>query len=264
MEQQRNPIIVTFANQKGGVGKTTLCACFANYLVNKGVRVRVIDCDRQQSIVRCRRRDLKKYGESLLPYSIEGYPKLDRQLMKDIIGGIFTDSETEIVLFDCPGNMLEGWIIPLVGNTDHLVIPFHYDDVTIASSSEFIILAEKINSSTGRTKPFCIYMIPNMQDKRVGTKDELSRWELTRERYSRHGIITPPIMRRADMERISTVSDLDMQMLIVKDSFDIIYQEIFQTSEALRPPMETLRCRTSPKHSPERNQAEPAFTEGNQ
>ena len=34
----QTPVIVTFANQKGGVGKTTLCVTFANYLVTKGVR----------------------------------------------------------------------------------------------------------------------------------------------------------------------------------------------------------------------------------
>ena len=33
----QTPVIVTFANQKGGVGKTTLCVTFANYLVTKGV-----------------------------------------------------------------------------------------------------------------------------------------------------------------------------------------------------------------------------------
>ena len=39
----QTPVIVTFANQKGGVGKTTLCVTFANYLVTKGGRVVVID-----------------------------------------------------------------------------------------------------------------------------------------------------------------------------------------------------------------------------
>ena len=39
----QTPVIVTFANQKGGVGKTTLCVTFANNLVTKGVRVVVID-----------------------------------------------------------------------------------------------------------------------------------------------------------------------------------------------------------------------------
>ena len=35
--------IITFANQKGGVGKTTLCTLFANYLVARGKRTIVID-----------------------------------------------------------------------------------------------------------------------------------------------------------------------------------------------------------------------------
>lgn len=46
------PVIVTFANQKGGVGKTTLCVLFAHYLVAKGVKVRILTVT-----VRCRLSD---------------------------------------------------------------------------------------------------------------------------------------------------------------------------------------------------------------
>ena len=55
--------IITFANQKGGVGKTTLCTLFANYLVNRGKRTIVIDCDGQQTIFEKRKADYKKYPD---------------------------------------------------------------------------------------------------------------------------------------------------------------------------------------------------------
>ena len=51
-------ILITFANQKGGVGKTTLCAIFANYLVKKGCPVMVVACEAQQSIKVRRKHDL--------------------------------------------------------------------------------------------------------------------------------------------------------------------------------------------------------------
>ena len=50
--------IFIFANQKGGVGKTTLCTLFANYLVAKNIPVLVIDCDGQQTIFEKRKVDI--------------------------------------------------------------------------------------------------------------------------------------------------------------------------------------------------------------
>ena len=41
------------------MGKTTLCITFANYLVTKGARVVVIDCDFQHSIMKCRKADIR-------------------------------------------------------------------------------------------------------------------------------------------------------------------------------------------------------------
>ena len=54
-------IMITFANQKGGVGKTTLCTMFADYLAAKGESLLVVDFDRQQTIYSKRKEDVEKY-----------------------------------------------------------------------------------------------------------------------------------------------------------------------------------------------------------
>ena len=46
---QEEPIRMAFQNFKGGVGKSTLCTHFSQYLAERGYRVLVIDCDSQAS-----------------------------------------------------------------------------------------------------------------------------------------------------------------------------------------------------------------------
>lgn len=43
------PVRMAFQNFKGGVGKSTLCTHFSQYLAQRGYRVLVIDCDSQAS-----------------------------------------------------------------------------------------------------------------------------------------------------------------------------------------------------------------------
>lgn len=66
-------MILTFANQKGGVGKTTLGLHVAAELSRRGQRVKVIDMDPQHSALDwAEARD----GADLPPlFEIEGYPK---------------------------------------------------------------------------------------------------------------------------------------------------------------------------------------------
>ena len=65
-------ITITWANEKGGVGKTTLCTLFANYLSEKKVSdVCVLDCDRQHSIVDKRKFDSQSLQTEKPPYEVK-------------------------------------------------------------------------------------------------------------------------------------------------------------------------------------------------
>ena len=54
-------MIILFGNQKGGCGKTTNCIQFANYLVEKGKEVLVLDLDFQRSLSDRRKEDIATY-----------------------------------------------------------------------------------------------------------------------------------------------------------------------------------------------------------
>ena len=109
----QTPVIVTFANQKGGVGKTTLCVTFANYLVTKGVRAVVIDCDFQHSIMKCRKADIKKYGEEAVPYDVLAYEANDKQAMTVLMEKLHNDPSIDVVLMDSPGSLKAEGLIPM-------------------------------------------------------------------------------------------------------------------------------------------------------
>ena len=226
-------IIIIFANQKGGVGKTTLCAVFANYLVKKGCPVLVVDCDGQQSIKERRKNDLLVYeGQDVkLPYDVVSFDISKTEHLLVFIENL--KRSRGIVLVDSPGTLdLQGLVI-LLCSSNFIVCPFHYDKTTVPSTVGFIGMLARLKAEMGNRMNSQLVLIPNRQDPRVGKKAELVLWEQTREAFSNYGIVTPHIPVRADMERFSTISELDNQLEIVSPAFDIIYQAIFGTTEPL-------------------------------
>ena len=108
----QTPVIITFANQKGGVGKTTLCVTFANYLVTKGVRVAIVDCDFQHSIIKCRKADIKKYDVQYVPYDVLSYEANDKKAIIALIEKMHNDSSLDVVLMDSPGSLQADGLVP--------------------------------------------------------------------------------------------------------------------------------------------------------
>lgn len=230
----QTPAIVTFANQKGGVGKTTLCVTFANYLVAKGVRVVIIDCDFQHSILKCRKADLKKYGEELVPYEIWAYEPDSKETMTSLIEKLHNDPELDVVLMDSPGSLHAEGLVPMFVNSDIIVVPFHYDLVTIPSTASFLLFLDRLRQAVGEGMNAQLFIIPNLNDNRVGKRSELILWDNTRETFSNYGYVTGKIPRRADMERFSTLAALDMQHQYVSSVYDKIYFSIFGKVTPLR------------------------------
>lgn len=230
----QTPVIVTFANQKGGVGKTTLCVTFANYLVTKGVRVVIVDCDFQHSILKCRRSDLRKYGEGTVPYSVIEKEATDRDVMTALMERLHNDPSIEVALVDSPGSLKAAGLVPLFVNSDIIVIPFHYDLVTVPSTASFIMFLDRLRQAMAGAMKARLFMVPNLNDGRVGKRSELLIWEKSRETFSTYGDVTPKLPKRADMERFSTIAALDMQNEIVRPVYDKIYSAMFDTIDPIR------------------------------
>ena len=74
--------IITFANQKGGSGKTTLSANLAVFWANSNYKVAVIDSDAQQSLTYWLEARKKYYREE--PTGIDSYPFDVRKLEDDL------------------------------------------------------------------------------------------------------------------------------------------------------------------------------------
>lgn len=230
----QTPVIVTFANQKGGVGKTTLCVTFANYLVTMGVRVVVVDCDFQHSIVKCRKADIKKYGEQHILYEVVACEATDKEGMTSLMEKLHNDPSIDVVLMDSPGSLKAGGLVPMFVNSDIIVVPFHYDLVTVPSTASFLMFIDRLRKAVDGRMKARLFIIPNLCDGRVGKRSELLVWENTRETFSNYGYVTAKMPKRADMERFSTMAALDMQGSIVAPIFGKIYAAIFDTEIPIR------------------------------
>lgn len=119
-------------------------------------------------------------------------------------------------------------------NSDIIIVPFHYDLMTVPSTASFLLFIDRLKKAVGdRMKPR-LFIIPNLHDGRVGKRAELVLWDNARETFSNYGYVTAKIPKRADMERFSTMAALDMQASIVTPVFEKIYAGIFDTTKPIK------------------------------
>ena len=157
--------IIVFANQKGGVGKTTLCTLFANYLAEIKQPVLVIDCDGQQTIFEKRQADIKKYGDDNFTYSIKPFPICEAEKMEHLMKSLKTINA--IVLIDSPGHLAQQGLIPLFRYADEIVCPYQFEATSVNSTVTFVSFIKKLQMAY-KDMHNRIYFIPNKYESRVG------------------------------------------------------------------------------------------------
>lgn len=199
---------IVFGNQKGGVGKTSLSILFANYLVEKGKKVIIIEMDIQQSVTSTRNKEIEMNTENLpaKPYEIiytklSDYPRIAEKLKATDIN----------IVIDLPGKLDDPNLVPVLKNADLIVCPFEYDMRSFISTGTFASVTKKLDAQKQ------IIFIPN----RIKTMNyELK--EQVHEALSQYGAITEAISDRAAVKRLSTFYITEEQKNIVGKVFDFI------------------------------------------
>ena len=214
---------VVFANQKGGVGKSTLCILFANYLSYKKKQVCVIDTDLQKTIHMQRKKDADGYEGVEEPDSVQDFDVTDPEIMQQLM-----DSASQVdgfVLFDSPGNVSEDGLVPMFAEADYIVCPYEYEDKTLDSTGTFVQVLNALREHNPEMKAE-LFFVPNRIDARIGTSEEMKMWKQTDEIFKQFGKVTPRIASRATLKRINTFELLATQRDAVAAAFDFMIKKM--------------------------------------
>lgn len=211
--------IILDVNIKGGVGKTSTCALFAEYLHQKGYSVKVLDADIQASLSRHRDRELAANPSIIVPWEVSAIDTSDRHVLLSAI----EDAKRfkGIVLVDMPGTVNAANLDLLFKAADLAVIPISYDFDTIDATGIFI------NVIRGIVKNLPLVFLPNRINTTENRADEMKQREETVKILGRIGKVTPRIKQSVVIKRYSTLLPLDKyQRAAVEHAFDAIIQQI--------------------------------------
>ena len=188
---------------KGGVGKTQLCASAAMYFLEKGIPVKVIDADIQQSLYRHRQRDLAAHPDEWVPFSIDFLNTTDLETVKSIMNTI--SAIPCCFLIDCPGNINDPALSIIYQDADFAIIPFELN----ADSVDATIMFAEMFKEHFHGKMF---FVPNKVSTVYEKRSEIRKTrEDAMESLSKLGTVTPDIKLTTYLNGYSTLELLDWE-----------------------------------------------------
>ena len=208
-------MIITFATQKGGTGKTTLAIAFANYISSISERkINVFDFDYQKSFYHKWKEDELLDIPKL--YDVEIIGEEEEQPFSDFETLINLKDSNEINLFDLAGTLDQKYSDLLI-YSDFIIIPFEYSDVSVKSTLVFKNLLGLLESEAERI------FIRSKYDK--GYKYQNQK-EMDEE-ISKYGtLIENPVFKRNSLQTIDTRKLTYEQKYAVKRPFNEIIDQI--------------------------------------
>lgn len=211
-------MIITFATQKGGTGKTTLAIAFANYVSALSERkIKVFDFDYQKSFYY----KWKEDEASELPklYTVECIDEVEEQPFSDFETLINLKESDDINLFDLAGTLDEKYSDLLI-YSDIVVIPFEYSDVSVKSTLVFINMLGLLESEAERI------FIRSKYDKGYKYLNQ----EAMDQELAKYGKLLPsPVFKRNCLQAIDTRKLTYEQKYAVKKSFGELIEYINET-----------------------------------
>lgn len=211
-------MIITFATQKGGTGKTTLAIAFANYISTVSKRkLSVFDFDYQKSFYHKWKED--ELLEIPKLYDVETIGEEDDQPFSDFETIINLKESDEITLFDLAGT-LDAKYSDLLIYSDFIIIPFEYSDVSAKSTLVFVNFLGLLESQAERI------FIRSKYDKgfkylnQDGMDNELKKYGI---------LLTNPVFKRNCLQTIDTRKLSYEQKYAVKNSFNELITYINET-----------------------------------
>ena len=222
-------MVIAFANQKGGVGKTTLAIAYANHLAYSGRRVLLIDTDFQRSCSVRRTDEMANWDKEAVLYNIESHLLKSEEdsinFMKKL--HLFSKKEDVVILIDVPGNITEPYLAPIFIHSDYIVCPFVYQMLALDSTSTFVKVILRLKKLVPEMHAKLIF-VPNMVEKKFGTVDELENFKLNADAVlEKLGILTPRVYNRAELKRISTILYTPKQRAELNPCFSTVDSNIF-------------------------------------
>lgn len=215
-------MIVTFSNQKGGVGKSSLCVSLANFWSAQGIGLQVLDVDPQHSLMKFRVQEESSDQQHKPKFEIKEFT-LHKNISKarEFIMGL--KQEKIHTLIDSSGSGLSELNMNIVLYSDVVIIPFQYEDYSIQATGEYATLLKNLGNSFPDLKRTCIF-VPNMVNTKIGRASDRLKWDAWDASIDKVALRSPRVPLRVCLQRRNTLYQTDDELNCVTPCFSYITQ----------------------------------------